>query len=320
MKLLVCVIVCLSFASSMATRPRLVVDKTKLRNLAKEAGVLSLLETREAPNEVSVEATPQDVQSGDFEIKCATSCDFVKKGSAEFVGSAGVNGPNGAGAGSKVGSQATEAAQNLEELYLKMAALQDALAKEPTSEKLIKQRQALSAKINAQTALLNALAGGGAMEAPVSPNDQKRIEAAESKLQAIQAQIAQSPDDPALKSMRDQLKKEIEQRNDAVVGAKKIEEHRKEVTMQLGNLNEKLDKLKAQSGALPNDATLKAEIVKTQEAIAKLSTQDLTPKETCVRTCAQPGMQGKDHGASNCVRMCVKMFRAVTYHVAKKFL
>ena len=52
------------------------------------------------------------------------------------------------------------------------------------------------------------------------------------------------------------------------------------------NLNEKLDKLKAQSGALPNDATLKAEIVKTQEAIAKLSTQDLTPKETCVRTCA----------------------------------
>merc|ERR1712224_803869 len=102
----------------------------------------------------------------------------------------------------------------------------------------------------------------------------------------IQAQIAQSPDDPALKSMRDQLKKEIEQRNDAVVGAKKIEEHRKEVTMQLGNLNEKLDKLKAQSGALPNDATLKAEIVKTQEAIAKLSTQDLTPKgNVCANMC-----------------------------------
>ena len=39
------------------------------------------------------------------------------------------------------------------------------------------------------------------------------------------------------------LKKEIEQRNDAVIGAKKIEEHRKEVTMQLGNLNEKLDKI-----------------------------------------------------------------------------
>ena len=61
-------------------------------------------------------------------------------------------------------------------------------------------------------------------------------------------------------------------------------------------------------------------LAKAQEAIAKLSTQDLTPKETCVRTCAQPGMQGKDQGASNCVRMCVKMFRAVTYHVAKKFL
>lgn len=321
MKLLLCIILCLSVTSSMGTRQRLVVDKVKLRNLAKEAGVLSLLETKEAApaQEVSIEATPQDVQSGDFEIKCATSCDFVKKGSAEFVGSAGVNGPAGA-AGSKVGSQATEAAQNLEELYLKMAALQDALAQEPTSEKLIKQRQGLSAKINAQTALLNALAGGGAMEAPVSPNDQKRIEAAESKLQAIQAQLAGSPDDPALKAMRDQLKKEIEQRNDAVVSAKKIEEHRKEVTMQLGNLNEKLDKLKAQSGALPNDATLKEEIVKTQEAIAKLSTQDLTPKETCVRTCAQPGMQGKDKGASNCVRMCVKMFRAVTYHVAKKFL
>jgi predicted nucleic acid-binding Zn-ribbon protein len=307
--------------STLAAQNRVVIDKTKLRNLARDAGVLSMIETKESvvePPAVSIDATPQDVQSGDFEIKCATSCDFVKKGSAEFVGSAGVNGV--AGSQGKVGSQVTDAAQNLEELYLKMAALQDKLAKEPTSETLIKQRQALSAKINAQSALLNALAGGGAMEAPVSPNDQKRIEAAESKLQTIQAQLAGSPDDPALKAMRDQLKKEIEQRNDAVIGAKKIEAHRKEVSLQLTNLNEKLDKLKAQSGALPNDATLKDQIVKTQEAIAKISTQDLTPKETCVRTCAQPGMQGKDQGSANCVRMCVKMFRAVTYHVAKKFL
>merc|ERR1719443_2684317 len=111
MKLLLCIILCLSETSSMGTRPRLVVDKTKLRNLAKEAGVLSLLETKEAPNEVSIEATPQDVQSGDFEIKCATSCDFVKKGSAEFVGNAGINGV--AGGQGKVGSQVTDAAQNL---------------------------------------------------------------------------------------------------------------------------------------------------------------------------------------------------------------
>jgi len=322
MKLAVaCTLLCLG--SALATQP-FAVDKTKLRNLAKETGVLSLLELKEDPADmptpaVSIDASPQDIQSGDFEIKCATSCDFVKKGSAEFVGSAGVGGAAGA-SGSKIGGQVTEAAQNLEELYLKMAALQDALAKEPTNEDLVKKRQGLSAKINAQSALLNALAGGGALEAPVSPNDQKRIEAAESKLQSIQAQLAGSPDDPALKAMRDQLKKEIEQRNDAVIGAKKIEEHRKEVTLQLTNLNEKLDKLKAQSGALPNDATLKDQIVKTQEAIAKISTQDLTPKETCLRTCAQPGMQGKDQGSANCVRMCVKVFRAVTYHVATKFL
>ena len=48
MKLLLCIILCLSVTSSMGTRQRLVVDKVKLRNLAKEAGVLSLLETKEA--------------------------------------------------------------------------------------------------------------------------------------------------------------------------------------------------------------------------------------------------------------------------------
>ena len=69
MKLLLCIILCLSVTSSMAAPNKLVVDKVKLRNLAKEAGVLSLLETKESPQEVSIEATPQDVQSGDFEIK-----------------------------------------------------------------------------------------------------------------------------------------------------------------------------------------------------------------------------------------------------------
>ena len=57
--------------STLAAQNRVVIDKTKLRNLARDAGVLSMIETKESvvePPAVSIDATPQDVQSGDFEI------------------------------------------------------------------------------------------------------------------------------------------------------------------------------------------------------------------------------------------------------------
>merc|ERR1711881_306035 len=110
----------------------------------------------------SLGATSAEVQSGDFEIKCATSCDFVKKGTAEFLDS-----PFGSQTNS-AGNSAISAAQTLEQMYLKMAKMQDQLAQGPTNPALVESRQKLQAKINAQVALLNAVAGGGALEAPVS--------------------------------------------------------------------------------------------------------------------------------------------------------
>ena len=37
-------------------------------------------------------ASSADVEAGDFEIKCATSCEFVKKGTAQFAGTSGLGG------------------------------------------------------------------------------------------------------------------------------------------------------------------------------------------------------------------------------------
>ena len=155
---------------------RVLIEKSTIKQFAHDTGIASLLE-KEGHNmnlgqhtqghaimEVpTLDATPEEVQSGDFEIKCATKCDFVKSGAAEFAGDAGLNGAGEAG---------IQAAQVLEGQYLQMAKLQDSLAADPTNEGLIAQRQGMQAKINSQTALLNAVAGGGATQTPVSANDE----------------------------------------------------------------------------------------------------------------------------------------------------
>ena len=113
---------------------RLLLDKADIRQMAHDTRVASLLEREghdmalgdraEAEQSVVLEipsmggATPEDVQAGDFEIKCATKCDFVKSGQAEFA-DAEMGGMNGAG------KAAVQATQVLEGLYQKMAGLQD---------------------------------------------------------------------------------------------------------------------------------------------------------------------------------------------------
>ena len=123
-KMLRLIVVSSVAACSLAanTKTRVLIEKATIKQFAHDTGIASLLE-REGHNmnlgekteghaimEIpTLEATGEEVQSGNFEIKCATKCDFVKSGAAEFAGDAGLNGAGEAG---------IQAAQVLENQYL----------------------------------------------------------------------------------------------------------------------------------------------------------------------------------------------------------
>ena len=233
------------------TRTRVLIEKSTIKQFAHDTGIASLLEreghdmmhratdTGHAILEIpTLDASTEDVQSGDFEIKCATKCDFVKSGAAEFAGDAGLNGAGEAG---------IQAAQVLEGQYLQMAKLQDQLAADPTNEALVTQRQAMQAKINSQTALLNAVAGGGAQQAPVSANDEARLAGLRERLEQVMSQLSGSPDDAPLMAMRDQLRSEITDRQKAVDADKVLQSRRHEVAEQISKYDAQLDKLKTEA-------------------------------------------------------------------------
>ena len=309
---------------------RLLLDKADIRQMAHDTGVASLLEREghdmalgdraEAEQSVVLEipsmggATPEDVQAGDFEIKCATKCDFVKSGQAEFA-DAEMGGMNGAG------KAAVQATQVLEGLYQKMAGLQDQLAADPTNEALVAERQKMQAKINSQVALLNAVAGGGALEAPVNPNDAAHLEALKEKLKTVSAQLNDSPDDKPLTAMRDQLRSEIADRQKAVQAEKALSSRRAEVEAEVAKYDAQLDKLKAQAGAVPNDAKLADEISRVEKAKQDaLKSQSVTsPKSECLIICNKARTSGAQHDDS-CVRTCITTMRAMSYKMAKMFL
>ena len=309
---------------------RLLLDKADIRQMAHDTGVASLLEREghdmalgkdRAEQSVIMEipsmggATPEEVQSGDFEIKCATKCDFVKAGHAEFDDGLGMGGVNGAG------KAAVQATQVLEGLYQKMAGLQDKLAADPTNEALVGERQKMQAKINSQVALLNAVAGGGALEAPVNPNDAAHLEALKEKLKTVSSKLNDSPDDKPLTAMRDQLRSEIADRQKAVQAEKALASRRQEVEAQVAKYDAQLDKLKSQAGAVPNDAKLADEISRVeklkQDALSSQSTT--SPKSECLIICNKARSSGAQHDDS-CVRTCITTMRAMSYKMAKMFL
>lgn len=111
----------------------------------------------------SMSALPADVEAGEFEIKCATSCEFVKKGMAQFAsGTSGIGGGMGGGnggdmgLGAQVGRGAMAAADALTDLEMKLQGVQEKLKVSPLDKKLISQEKKLKAQISAQTIVLQA--------------------------------------------------------------------------------------------------------------------------------------------------------------------
>ena len=306
------------------TKTRVLIEKATIKQFAHDTGIASLLE-REGHNmnlgekteghaimEIpTLEATGEEVQSGNFEIKCATKCDFVKSGAAEFAGDAGLNGAGEAG---------IQAAQVLENQYLQMAKLQDQLAADPTNEGLVSQRQTMQAKINSQTALLNAVAGGGATQTPVSANDEARLAGLKERLESVMGQLSGSPDDAPLMAMRDQLRSEISDRQKAVDAESVLQSRRKEVMEKIAKYDAQLDKLKAEASAVPNDAKLSEEIGRVQKAKdAAVSSQAVSnPSKECLDICAKS--KGSQSNDKECVVTCITTLRTMSYKLAKMFL
>ena len=320
------VMICSAVGAPHRNNVRVLIEKATIKQFAHDTGIASLLETEghdmslashtsgHAIMEVpSLDATPEDVQSGDFEIKCATKCDFVKSGAAEFAGDAGLN---------SAGEAGIQAAQVLEGQYLQMAKLQDSLAADPTNEGLVAQRQAMQAKINSQTALLNAVAGGGASQTPVSANDEARLANLRQRLEQVMSQLSGSPDDAPLVAMRDQLRSEIADRQKAVDSEQVLQGRRKEVAEQISKYDAQLDKLKAEANAVPNDAKLAEEIARVEKAknSAVQSQAVSNPSKECLDICAKSKPSRGSGNDKECVVTCITTLRTMSYKLAKMFL
>ena len=158
-----------------------------------QSSFLDLSSTEDPPQEPmtsdSIAALPAEVEAGDFEIKCATSCEFVKKGMSQFAGTSGIGGGMGGGnggdngLGAQVGRGAMAAADALTDLEMKLQGVQEKLKVSPLDKKLIAQEKKVKAQISAQTLVLQAAAGGGNMpEAPVPAEEAARLASAQSKV------------------------------------------------------------------------------------------------------------------------------------------
>ena len=99
--------------------------------------------TTDPAGDTSTLATPVDVEAGDFEIKCSTSCEFVKTGYGQF-------------AQAGIGRGAIAIADQLQVLQERMQKLEVQVAASPNDKGLLKEKDKLEGDIRAKTIVLQA--------------------------------------------------------------------------------------------------------------------------------------------------------------------
>jgi len=314
------VLACL-FLGSIATTT-VQIDREKLKQVADSVGVTSFLETQ-AQEEPSVAAVPGDLESGNFEIKCSTSCAFVKAGGL-------MKSATGGG-----GEAAIKAAEKLAKSQEELKKITDALAEDPNNAGLQGHQLALQTEVNERTAALQAAVSGTTPNVDLE-GTAVALAQAERKLEQLETQRKTAPG-PELDAEIDLAKAQVVklkatvngQKDKDGSGAKEVEE-----------LQERLTQLKAALAKAPGDATVKEQLEAVQKALDEKSkdANSFTPAQECYRVCmnspapkipagAAPGgrrLLAEDMAfagdVNNCMRMCVKVMRNLVYNMAQKFL
>lgn len=303
------------------------VDRAALRQLTHEVGVASLLETGEEPVAAvpagSMAATPADVESGDFEIKCSTSCDFVKKG---------------ASGGEAVSNKAALiAAQDLGETQQALQRVVQMLAKDPQNKELVEQKTKLELEVADKTHTLQIAVGANVPDTSLAL-EKSTLETAKAELAELDKKLAEKPADPDLLRQKDMLAETVRAKDEAMRAAAEAESEQGKLRDEVSMLRKRLEELQDALKKAPENGMIKEEMDKVQAELASKSAKadTMSPKKECYRVCVHPHAGGADAGSApggrrllatteakdvnNCIRMCVKVMRMLVYRMAKKFL
>lgn len=326
------------------------VDPSKLHDAAEKLGVMSLLEessrasllsksqsqayaaaaARELPIGESIAATPEDLDSGDFEIKCSTNCAFVRAGAVMGSMQGGV------------GEAALAAAEDLAESQEKLKATQDALRADPQNQALQTQEIVQQSEVNEMTAALQAAVGGGIPEIDLE-GTAAALAGAKKNVEDLTKEAEENPS-PEATAQLDIAKAEV----------RKLQAHLEakqhggaDLDAEISRLNSRLDELKGALASDPEDGEVQAQVAEVEAALEEKSKDagGFMPKRECYRVCMNPhtpgsepaptpapASEGGDGGAAfvetgsemfmglgdinNCIRMCVKVMRHLVYNMA----
>jgi len=280
--------------------------------MADALGVTSFLEVSEDKNDMqlarqaadSFAASPSDLESGDFEIKCKTTCGFAKSGAADQSGNGG-------------GEAALEAAKDLAAVQDQLKAVQTELMNSPGNAGLQAKEIHLQALVQDKVQALQAAAGLPKAAANME-STAVALAAAKKKLEMLQGKYDTDPT-PALEAAIDLQQADIA-RLEALLKNQKNPNN--DLEAKIGKLQERVKNLKTALAATPDDKALKDEIAAVEEELAKQQdNSSFNPKQQCTRVCMEHQTEeGAEAGAdSSCLRMCVNVMRHLVYNLASSF-
>jgi len=308
----------LLLACALGTSGDLVkIDRRKLHKIADTLGVTNFLQ--EAPDAADVKlaqsaaetfaASPVDLESGNFEIKCQTSCGFVKSGSLTDAGQSGA------------GAAALEAAEELAKAQDELRATQKELMVSPTDTALQAKEIHLQAQVQDKVQALQAAAGlpqaSSGMESTAVT-----LAAAKQRLQKAQAKYSETPNS-ALEAAVELEKAEIK-KLEALMAAQKNPDA--DLESKVAKMQRRLKQLKAALAATPEDPSLQDEVATVEKALEDKAKEagSFSPKTSCSRVCMDKEHHSDDEPVDsgspspNCMRMCVKVMRHLVYNMASE--
>lgn len=279
-------------------------NKGRLARLSDDLGVTAFLQEDGAVAPSSFAASPSDLESGDFEIKCQTTCGFAKSGAILDSGKGG-------------GAAALEAAKKLAEVQDELKEVQDQLMKNPSNAALQAKEIHLQSKVQDKVQALQA-AAGLPQSATGLESTAVALAAAKKKLETAREKYEEAPT-PALEASIDLEEAEVK-RLEALLKAQK--DPNTDLDAKIAKMKERLASLKTALAATPDDAALKDEIATLEDSLQKESEDaSFQPKVVCSRVCMDHEKsedEGTGEPSDSCMRMCVSVMRHVVYHLAEE--
>lgn len=312
----------LTFVRQSHQAQQVVVDRAKVAELVEMFGLnedeeLSFVEV----GSQVAKASPEDVQNGNYEIQCETTCDFKKKGAPFSVHHTPTPAAEGGDA---------EAADPTVELTKKQKALrrlQFILTSSPDNAAL--QQKELTLQVEIGTILTDILATAGvSFDKSADPMGLgKALDLAKAQLNKLKDDLTTSTSAVLRDSYKNLLATvaKLEQASadaDTQVNAG--------MDAQIAQLQQRLSELQNERKTKPHgDADLDGAIVQVQKAIEAKSDSAFVPKQECYRVCTHPSTAHEaaisktlpasgENGIADCVKMCVAVMRKVVGHVAQK--